>query len=918
MAQGFKVADAYVQVHTDDDTKRGRQQIERDTSRWASALGLRIGNILGRSLGMTVARTLTGTLQALFQISKWMIIAAAVGAAVQAVAALVVGLGKLVGLAPLVVPAVLSMVSAFAALKIAFTGLGAAIQAGWRGDVEKLAEAMKKLHPEAQKLVKTLLALKPQLEAFKKAIQGAFFKDLSKEIQALSVVYLPLLQGHLSAVAGIFNQFVASFLRWLMTKSVVDDWKTTFASLEGVLHNVLSAMLSVLDGFRHIGVVAAPILLMLTQGLARAAQGFAESMARARENGSIEQFIMEALQVGRQLFDLLRNIWAILSPIFHALATGEGNVLELMVRLTGQLADLLSTAQATDAIVALFGALNAIVVALGPGVVALLGGLAKALLAAAPGLTALAMFISEGLVQLAPVLPMVGAMLAQVLQALGPILPLLAQTIGALVTILGPALVQLAPVITDLFGAVASALLPVAGILADLVTALGPSVVQVVLALADALAALVPAAAPVGQALAQVLLALAPLLPVLGQELALILIALAPVLKELAALVGPVVIAATRIMAHVMERLLPVVLDLAERAGPLLVEMFDLLMKVLEPFIPVFIQIADIFINQLIQYIPQFTDIAMQLIPILAQVALLFSQYLLQAIVAILPFLPELIGMGLQLVLAFMKMYVALAPLLPVFIQLLLMFQQLFIQSGLLQAGLNILLTVIGGITAVIWALTEVFKVVVSVATWFKDRIVEVGNIVISIFKGIWDWVSGIGKKLRDSFGTVGDELKNAGRNVVEGFWNGLSAAGGWLAGKVKNFVKDNVVGVFKSVLQLGSPSKVAAELGHWVPIGVAQGMDSQRQSVVDAATRLAMAALPALQVPTGQGQSAVGAATGDQSQRRGDIYVLADFGDGVRQLVKATITDEPQLVAASTDEGRRERGFTYTPRARS
>lgn len=916
MAQGFKVADAYVEVHTDDDTKRGRQQIERDTTRWANALGLRVGNILARGLGMSVVKTLTTTLSGLFQITKYAAIAAAIGAAAQAIAVLVVGLAKLIGLAPLVVPAVLSMVSAFAALKIAFSGVGEALKAGWEGDAEKLTEAMKKLHPEAQALVKALIKLKPALEDFKKSIQGAFFRDMAKEIQALAIVYLPLLQNHLTAVASIFNEFFVSFFRWLQTKEVVQDWKDVFAGLQVILGNALHSLLNVIDGFRHIGVVATPILAQLTSNLVAATQKFAEFMARSREDGSLQNFIRDALQVGRQLLDIFVNLYHVFAPILTALnQTGGG--LELLVSLTEKLAALLSTAEATSAITALFQALNALVVAFSPGLVALLGGLAKALLAMSPGLVALATFISQGLVELAPILELAGGFLSDILKSLGPVLPLLASVIGTIVSILGPALVELAPVVADLFGAAAAVILPIASILRDFVLGIGPSVVQIVQALGEALAALIPAAAPVAEALGQVIQALAPLLPVLGEQLALILIALAPVVKELAALLGPVIAAMAKVATHLLDRLLPLVLQLAEQAGPILVQMFEMWTKILEPLIPVLLQIVDIFADQLLQYLPQFVEIAQQMAPILAQVAILFTQYLLQALIAILPYLPELIGMGLQLVLAFLKMYVALAPLLPVFIQLLLMFQQLFIQSGLLQAGLNILLTVIGGITAVIWALTEVFKVVVSVATWFKDRIVEVGNIVISIFKGIWDWVSGIGKKLRDSFGTVGDELKNAGRNVVEGFWSGLSAAGGWLAGKVKNFVKDNVIGVFKSVLQLGSPSKVAAELSHWVPIGVAQGMDSERQTVVDAATRLAMAALPALQVPTGQGQSAVGAATGDQSQRRGDIYVLADFGDGVRQLVKATITDESELVAASTDEGRRERGFTYTPRAR-
>ena len=918
MAEGFKVADAYVSVHTDDDTRRGRQQIDRDTTRWASALGLRIGNILGRSLAMSVSKVVSTTLTGLFQITKWMAIAAAVGAAVQGIAALVVALGKLVGLAPLVVPAVLSMVSAFAALRIAFSGLGAAIQAGWEGDVEKLAEAMKKLHPEAQKLVKTLIALKPQLTGFKQAVQGTFFKDLAADVQALAVVFLPLLQRHLVAVAAIFNEFTSAFLRWLTFKSVLEDWRTTFEAIQEVLRNVLISLLNVIIGFQHIGTVAAPILAELSRGWVNATMGFADLMQRMREDGSLEQFIREALRVGGQLLELFGNIWAIISPIFHALATGQGDVLELMIRLTQQLADLLSTAEATAAIQAIFGALNAILVALGPGVVALLGALGNALIAMSPGLTALAEFVSEGLIQLGPVLVMAGGFLAQALQALGPILPLLAQVLGTLVSIIGPALVDLAPVIYDLFGALAAVVPPIASVLANLVLAIGPGVVEFVTALADALAALIPVAGPVGQALGGLLTALAPLLPVIGQLLADVLALMVPVVQELTAILAPFIAAWAKVSLNLWAKLLPLILDLVEQAGPRLLQLFEMLTRVLEPFIPVLLALTDAFINQLIIYFPQFNAILEQLIPILSQIVILFGQYLLQAFESIAPYLPQLIGMGLQLVLTLLKLYVAVAPLIPVMLQLMLAVQRLFIETGLARVAIAALEIVIGSIIVVVLAITKYAEIMVSVFSWVARRITEFANLVTTVVKNIFDFITGLPGKLGDVASKVGDSIYQAGRNIVVGFWNGLSSMGGWLWNKVSGFVKDNILSPLNRALGIGSPSKEAAKIARWVPLGVVQGMDSERQAVVDAATRLAMAALPALQVPAAAmpGTMTAGSAATDAS-RRGDVYVLADFGDGVRQLVKAVITDEPEMVAASTDEGRRERGFMYTPRAR-
>jgi len=918
VAQGFKVADAYIEVHTDDDTKRGRQKIERDTTGWAKALGLRVGNIFARGLTTSIAKVVTTTLSGLFQITKWMTIAAAVGAAVQGVAALVVALGKLVGLAPLVIPAVLSMVSAFAALKIAFNGVGAALQAGWQGDVEKLTEAMKKLAPEAQKFVKALIALKPQLQAFKQAIQGAFFKDLSKDIQVLAAIYLPLLQRHLSNVASIFNEFVSSFVRWLTTKEVIRDWTSTFAGLETILHGVMAALLNVLDGFRHVGVVATGVLAQMTGGLVSATLRFAQFMQQARESGDLEDFIREALTVGRQLIQLLVNVFLILSPIFRVLSQTGGGVLELMVDLTRRLAELLQTAQASEAIKAVFEALNAILVALGPGIVALLGGLGKALLALSPGLTALATFISEGLVQLAPILEQAGGFLAQILQALGPVLPILANFIGNVVMVLGPALVELAPIIVDLFGALASALLPVASILADFIIAIGPSIVTLVGALADSLAALIPIAGPLGQALGEVLTALAPVLPVLGEALAVILTLLTPIVKELAAILGPVLAAWAKIFTHIFERVLPLLAVWVDKTGPIMVQLFDLLTQALTPLIPVLMQVADIFVDELIQFLPDFIEIAQQMVPILTQIVLLFAQGLLQSLQAILPFLPGLVTMVLQLVLTFLKLYVAMAPMIPIFMQLGLMVNRLMLESGFLQVVFGLLEVGIGAIIAVLWVLTKIMGFVSDIAGALSRTIITVGNIITSVFHTVWDWLSNLSGNLGNVLGSVMSTMKNVGRDVITGLWNGISSMGGWLWQHVRDFAMDNIKGALKHALGIGSPSKVAAELARWVPIGMAKGMDDERPKVVDAATRLAMAALPVLQVPPPSLPPGAGGSPASGAGGGGDIYVLADFGDGVRQLVKATITDESELVAASTDEGRRERGFTFSPRART
>ncbi|GAA4999467.1 phage tail tape measure protein [Streptomyces siamensis] len=97
-------------------------------------------------------------------------------------------------------------------------------------------------------------------------------------------------------------------------------------------------------------------------------------------------------------------------------------------------------------------------------------------------------------------------------------------------------------------------------------------------------------------------------------------------------------------------------------------------------------------------------------------------------------------------------------------------------------------------------------------------------------------WASGIPGRISKAVSGMGSALRDKGRAVIQGLWNGIAGMGGWLWSKVKNFVKSNVVNAAKSFLHIGSPSKLMADqIGHWVPAGVAMGIE-KNAGVVDKA----------------------------------------------------------------------------------
>lgn len=863
-----------------------------------------------------IFKALSAVLSGLFAITKWMAIAAAIGAVAQAVVVLAGALVQLAGLTPLILPGILALASAFGALKIAFSGFGEALKAGWAGDAEKFTEAMKKLAPAMQDTVKSIIKLKPALDGLKKSVQQAFFANLANDISVLAGVYLPLLQKHLTGVAEVFNRLTRDVIKLFLTKDFVADWASTLGHVRGILANVMAAIVPVIDGFRQIGTVAAPILERLTSGFLDGAQAFAARMAELRANGGLEDFINKGLNAAGELIKILVALGSAIMPLFRILSSPEA--LAGITAITQQFAVLMNSAQGMAFIRSIFEILNSILKSLGPGVIAVLGALGKSLLILAPAFTALGDAVSSGLVLLGPVLEEAAGFIRDIVIGLTPVLPIVADAIGSIVRVLGPALIKLAPVVVDLFEALGRVVGPVADILADLIVGLAPSLVVVVDALAQGLIALIPAATPVAEAIGAILEVIAPLLPVIAQLAGILLTALATELGAIAMFLIPLVKGFAQLATTVMDRLMPVFTQLVIDAGPKLALLFEAFLINLTPLLPLLLELANIFAEKLVYYLPQITAMWTEMAPIFQQVAYLLGVYLLQGLQALMPYLPDLIDLAMQLMMAFLQFAPILLPLIPQFLELALMLQRLLIDSGALK-GIILLLEL--GIAAMIvgvriavgilqgWAATISF--LIGVFKWF-------GNTVWEVFQTVRRLFSDLGGTIKSAIGNLGDILYGAGQSVIQGLWNGIKSMGSWFAGNVRNFINNYIPGPVKSFLGISSPSKVMAKLGRWIPAGLAVGMDAGKGMVTDAATRLAIAAMPALQVaaPGVPSVGGYGAGTSDR-KRGGDQYFLVDLGDGVRKAVKAVLVDDPALVAASTDEGRRQRSFSSSPRAK-
>lgn len=97
-------------------------------------------------------------------------------------------------------------------------------------------------------------------------------------------------------------------------------------------------------------------------------------------------------------------------------------------------------------------------------------------------------------------------------------------------------------------------------------------------------------------------------------------------------------------------------------------------------------------------------------------------------------------------------------------------------------------------------------------------------------------WIRGLPGNLVGALASEGYRFYNIGLDFVSGIWNGISGAGGWLWDQVTGFVGDYIIDPVRGILDMHSPSKVAAdEIGHWIPAGIAVGIEDNAGVVADA-----------------------------------------------------------------------------------
>lgn len=130
-----------------------------------------------------------------------------------------------------------------------------------------------------------------------------------------------------------------------------------------------------------------------------------------------------------------------------------------------------------------------------------------------------------------------------------------------------------------------------------------------------------------------------------------------------------------------------------------------------------------------------------------------------------------------------------------------------------------------------------------GVINWFKQLPGNIWNWLVQAVNNVVNWIANMKakadegiKNMIDSiinwFKQLPQNIANIGKNIVEGLWNGITGAAGWLWNKISGFAS-GIINGFKSAFGIHSPSKVFnEEIGKFLALGLGEGFDENINSV--------------------------------------------------------------------------------------
>lgn len=194
-----------------------------------------------------------------------------------------------------------------------------------------------------------------------------------------------------------------------------------------------------------------------------------------------------------------------------------------------------------------------------------------------------------------------------------------------------------------------------------------------------------------------------------------------------------------------------------------------------------------------------------------------------------------------------------------------------------------------------------------AIGGWFSRAWTRARDATVSGYNSVMTWLNNLPGAVKNALSNAGSWLYNAGKDALRGLVNGLQDSLGWAVDQAKRAASAIKRG-FLDALGINSPSRVMRmEVGRWVLPGVMQGIEDTKprfeQYLGVTADMVAGSMRPVVNVAA-------------PSVSVGGTTLIADLGEGIRQVVPIAVMKAPKVVATAANVGfRQQAAWTNTGR---
>ena len=162
---------------------------------------------------------------------------------------------------------------------------------------------------------------------------------------------------------------------------------------------------------------------------------------------------------------------------------------------------------------------------------------------------------------------------------------------------------------------------------------------------------------------------------------------------------------------------------------------------------------------------------------------------------------------------------------------------------AIVAAGMDLIMALVNGILdnidLLIDCTLELIDVVVNKLIENLPKLIDGGiRLIIALGIGLIEAIPQLVGKIPEiitaiieGFASGASRILDIGKNIVEGVWQGIKNAAKWLKDKIFGFF-DGIIGGVKDFLGIHSPSRVFADMGKNMALGIGEGWDNQYDSI--------------------------------------------------------------------------------------